>query len=182
MIRKSVFFASLLLVSLLAAAQTNASSAPDPWAGWQFLLGTFDAGQSSGAPGSASSGSFTLASDLNGNVLVRKNHADYPASKDHSAFSHDDLMIVWHEGTAAKALYTDSEGHVIHYSATLSGDGKQIVFLSDNSAGPQYRLTYDDLGSGAVRILFEVAPPARPGNLRSTLRQRYTGRGPSEKR
>jgi hypothetical protein len=165
MIRKSAFFAPVLLVSLLAAAQTTASSAPDPWAGWQFLLGTFDAGQSSGVPGSASSGAFTLASDLNGNVLVRKNHADYPASKDHSAFSHDDLMIVWHEGAAAKALYTDSEGHVIHYNATLSGDGKQIVFLSDNSAGPQYRLTYDDLGNGAVRILFEVAPPGSSGEF-----------------
>jgi len=164
MIRKNICFAALLFVLLfvpsLGAAQ---NSTPDPWAGWQFLLGTFDAGESSGTPGSASSGSFTLAQDLNGKVLVRRNHADYPATQDRPAFTHDDLMVVWHEGGTAKALYTDSEGHVIHYSVSLSGDGKEIVFLSENGGGPQYRLTYDDLGSGAVRILFEVAAPGSSG-------------------
>ncbi len=162
--RKILCLAPLLFFPLLAAAQTSAATPPsDPWAGWQFLLGTFDAGESSGTPGSASSGSFTLAPDLNGNILVRKNHADYPAAKDHPAFSHDDLMLVWHEAGASKALYTDSEGHIIHYNVTLSGDSKQIVFLSENAAGPRFRLTYDDLGNGAVKILFEIAAPGSSG-------------------
>jgi hypothetical protein len=153
---------ALLLCPVIAAAQ---NAAPDPWAGWKFLIGEFNAGDSSGVPGSASTGAFTLAPDLNGNVLVRKNHADYPAAKDHPAFAHDDLMVVYREGALTKALYADSEGHVLHYNVTLSGDDKEIVFLSEPGGGPQFRLTYDDLGGGTVKVLFEIAPPGQPGQF-----------------
>jgi hypothetical protein len=154
---------ALLGLSLWAGAET---AAPDPWAGWKFLIGEFNAGDSSGVPGQASSGGFTLAPELNGNVLVRKNHAEYPATKDHPAFTHEDLMIVYREGGATKAIYYDSEGHVIHYVVNLSGDGRQIVFLSEaGGGGPQFRLTYRDAGSGAVSVLFEMAPPDKPGQF-----------------
>jgi hypothetical protein len=152
----------VVLFSLMGVAQT---AAPDPWTGWKFLIGEFDAGESSGVPGAASGGGFTLAPDLNGNVLVRKNHAEYPATKDHPAFTHEDLMIVYRDGGATKALYDDSEGHVIHYNVSLSGDDKEIVFTSEAGSGPQFRLTYDDLGSGAVKVLFEMAPPDKPGQF-----------------
>jgi hypothetical protein len=154
---------ALLGISVWAGAQ---NAAPDPWAGWKFLIGEFNAGDSSGVPGQASSGGFTLAPELNGNVLVRKNHAEYPATKDHPAFTHEDLMIVYREGGATKAIYADSEGHVIHYGVNLSGDGRQIVFLSEvGGGGPQFRLTYQDAGSGAVSVLFEMAPPDKPGQF-----------------
>jgi hypothetical protein len=154
---------ALLGLPLWAVAQV---AAPDPWAGWKFLIGEFNAGDSSGVPGQASSGGFTFAPELNGNVLVRKNHAEYPATKDHAAFTHEDLMIVYREGGGTKAIYTDSEGHVIHYGVNLSGDGRQIVFLSEGGGGgPQFRLTYRDEGSGAVDVLFEMAPPDKPGQF-----------------
>jgi hypothetical protein len=155
--------AALLVYPLFVGAQT---AAPDPWAGWKFLIGEFSAGESSGVPGQASSGGFTLAPELNGNVLVRKNHAEYPATKDHPAFTHEDLMIVYREGGATKAIYDDSEGHVIHYDVNVSGDDKQIVFLSEaGGGGPQFRLTYQDSGNGAVSVLFEMAPPDKPGQF-----------------
>ena len=159
--KRALRFVLLLLFPMLAVAQT---AAQDPWAGWKFLLGEFVAGESSGVPGSASGGGFTFERELEGKVLVRKNHAEYAATKDHAAFSHEDLMIVYHENGATKALYDDSEGHVIHYDATVAPDGKQIQFVSGPSAGgPQFRLTYGDLGGGVVRVLFEIAPPDKPG-------------------
>jgi hypothetical protein len=157
----ALYFLPLLMFPMLAVAQT---APQDPWAGWKFLLGEWVAEGSSGVPGSASGGGFTLEPELGGKVLVRKNHAEYPATKDHPAFSHDDLMVVYREGGATRALYDDSEGHVIHYDAAVTPDGKQIQFVSEASGGgPQFRLTYGDLGDGVVRVLFEIAPPDKPG-------------------
>jgi hypothetical protein len=154
-------FILLLLLPMLAAGQ---GAPQDPWGGWKFLLGEWVAGDSSGVPGSASGGGFTLEPELGGNVLVRKNHAEYPATKDHPAFAHDDLMIIYREGGATKALYDDSEGHVIHYDAAVAPDGKQIQLVSEPSGGgPQFRLTYGDMGDGVVKVLFEIAPLDKPG-------------------
>jgi hypothetical protein len=158
-----IFFRPLLLLATLLAA---AQAAPDPWADWRFLIGEFIAGDSAGVPGQASKGGFTLTPDLDGKILLRKNHAEYPAANGRPAFSHDDLMIVYHDGTSTKAFYDDNEGHVIHYNVTVSDDKKQIIFVSETGAqGPQYRLTYRDLHAGAVKVLFEIAPPDKPGQF-----------------
>lgn len=161
--------ASFFLVALLTSARNPASgqdSSPVSWTDWTFLLGEWTAGESSGVPGQASKGWFTLAPDLDGKILLRKNHAEYPAANGRPAFMHDDLMIIYREGDATKAFYTDSEGHAIRYAVTISPDKKQIIFLSDKSAtGPQYRLTYEDLHGGAVKVLFEAAPHDKPGQF-----------------
>lgn len=139
------------------------SSPKDSWADWSFLLGEWTAGESSGVPGQASKGSFTLAPDLNGTVLVRKNHAEYPPSGGRPAIVHDDLMVIYREAGATKAFYDDSEGHAIYYVVTVSPDKKRIIFRSEKSASaPQYRLTYEDLQPGTAKVLFEIAPPDKP--------------------
>ena len=126
-------------------------------------MGEWTAGGSSGVPGHASSGSFSLVRDLGGAILVRKNHAEYPPSGGRPAIVHDDLMIIYHEAGATRAFYDDNEGHVIHYAVTFSSDKKRIIFLSDQSAGaPRYRLTYDDQQPGLTKVLFEIAPPDKP--------------------
>ena len=65
--------------------------------------------------------------DLKDKVLVRKNHAEYPATKDRPAVTHDDLMIVYVEATTKqlRAFYTDSEGNTINYLVTISDSGKR---------------------------------------------------------
>jgi hypothetical protein len=154
-----------LFLSLAAFSQ---SQAKNDWAGWDFLLGEWVSGESNGVPGSASSGSFTLAPDLSGKILLRKNHAEYPASNGRPAIVHDDVMIIYHEGGAAKAFYTDSEGHVIRYGVNLSTDGKKLVFLSEKTSGsPQYRLTYVNVQPGTVKLLFEMAPPDKPEEFKT---------------
>lgn len=160
--------ALFLLFFLAAFAQSGTA---DAWSDWKFLLGEWTAGESSGAPGQASKGSFTLSPDLGGQVLVRRNHAEYPPANGRPAIVHDDLMIIYHVPSgvgkfATKAFYDDNEGHAIHYSVNFSPDKKKIVFLSEPSAGaPQYRLTYLDLQPGTAKVQFDIAPPAKPGEF-----------------
>lgn len=166
MLKMGRFFRLVPLVLILTFPAHAQNTAQDLWADWRFLLGEWTAGESSGVPGQASKGGFILAPDLGGKILLRKNHAEYPAANGRPAFSHDDLMIIYREGNAIRAFYDDNEGHAIHYGVTISADKKQIVFLSDQSApGPQYRLTYEDLQAGAVKVIFEIAPPDKPGQF-----------------
>lgn len=157
-----------IILFLLSPMALFAQNLPESWNAWQFLLGEWTSGQSSGVPGQASKGSFSLTPDLGGQVLVRKNHAEYPAANGRPAIVHDDLMIIYHVPSATgrfatKAFYDDSEGHVIHYNVSFSPDKKQIVFLSEPSQGaPQYRLSYEDLQPGVAKVVFEIAPPNKP--------------------
>jgi hypothetical protein len=162
-LKPALLIVFLLLIPFLSQAQTK-----NEWAGWDFLLGEWVSGESSGVPGNASSGSFTLSPDLGGKILVRKNHAEYPPSNGRPAIVHDDLMIIYHEGGAAKAFYTDSEGHVIRYGVTLSPDSKKLVFLSEKTSGsPQYKLSYVNVQPGRVKLTFEIAPPDKPEEFKT---------------
>lgn len=154
----------LIAIVCLSACFAQPPAKPDnPWAPLSFLLGDWT-GEGSGQPGQGAGG-FSFLPDLEKNVLVRKNRADYPATKDRPAFSHTDLMIVYREPGAVKlrAIYFDSEGHVIHYTVDPSADGNAVQFLSDSStSNPRYRLTYTKTGADTVGIQFEIAVPAKP--------------------
>jgi len=102
------------MLSLSVILSASPSSFPQSkqnssWDAWQFLIGEW-VSEGGGAPGQATGG-FSFNLDLQGRILVRKNHADYPATKDRPAFSHDDLMIVYpeSEGKPARAIYFDSD-------------------------------------------------------------------------
>lgn len=153
----------LLGIFLFSIAAVCQSSGKKDWADWDFLIGEWVSGESNGVPGTASAGSFTVAPELGGKILVRKNHAEYPPANGRPAIVHDDLMIVYHEGSATKALYIDNEGHVIHYDVKFSADKKKLVMLSEKTASaPQYRLTYEGLQPGVVKLQFEIALPDKP--------------------
>lgn len=150
------------LIALLAAAVSSTAREPD-WAPFSFLVGEWT-GEGGGEPGQAAGG-FSFHYDLQDRVLVRKSRADYPASAQRPAFSHEDLTMIYRESPTApfQAIYFDGEGHVIHYSVGFSTDGNTITFLSDAApASPRYRLTYQRTGKDAVTIRFEIAPPGKP--------------------
>ncbi|HWX54326.1 MAG TPA: hypothetical protein VN176_07010 [Verrucomicrobiae bacterium] len=159
-------FIKLLAVVLFACTVFAQSPQSDPWADWKFLLGEWTAGESGGVPGRASSGSFSLTPDLGGQVLFRKSHSEYPAANGHAAIVHDDLMVVYREAGTIKAFYDDNEGHVIRYNVTALSDKKKIIFLSDQAAvQPQFRLSYEEMKPGTVNVIFEIAPPDKPGQF-----------------
>jgi hypothetical protein len=151
----------LVLAALTCTAGGQTSPGPAAWDGWQFLLGEW-VGEGSGDPGQGSGG-FTLLPDLQNTVLVRKNHAEYPAANDRPAFSHDDLMVIYDEHDSLKAVYFDNEKHVIHYSVAFLHDSSAVVFLSEpRQSAPRYRLTYSKRGVDAVGLTFDIAPPGTP--------------------
>ncbi|MFI5349195.1 MAG: hypothetical protein ACHQ2Z_06610 [Elusimicrobiota bacterium] len=134
-----------------------------------FLVGTWT-GDSTGAD--QGTGFFRFEPKMNGRVLLRTNHADYPALDGHPASVHDDFMAVQPGASGLKATYVDNEGNAILYSVECAADEKSAVFLSQSESGPRFRLSYSLNGEGALDGLFEIAPP---GGTFSTYK-RWTGR------
>ena len=151
------------IVFLLTNTNAIAQSPSDPWSQWGFLIGDWT-GEGSGKPGEGE-GSFSLIPDLDGKVLIRKNHSIYPATKDKPAIVHDDLMIVYldYSGIANRAIYFDNEGHTIQYGVTF-GDANHSITLTSEAMekAPRFRLTYLRDGENKVKIKFEIAPPGKP--------------------
>ena len=136
----------------------------DRFAPLAFLIGEWT-GVGSGAPGQGSGG-FSFLPDQDGKILVRKNRADYPAANGRPAFSHTDLMIVYKDDgePQLRAIYFDTEDHVIHYSVEPSPDGSSVRFLSKN-----FRLTYRKTGPDTLAIKFEISPLDKPGDFRAYI-------------
>jgi hypothetical protein len=123
--------AILLLTALLAWPQRSESR----WQGLQFLIGNWK-GAGAGDPGPGS-GKFSFQPDLNGQVVVRRSFNELAKGS-----RHEDLLVVYAEGPdgAQRAIYFDSEGHVIRYKVATPAPGR-AVFESEGE-GPQYRLSY----------------------------------------
>jgi len=159
--RVSMLIAAAALWSV--SMSVRAQEMPGEWGPLESLLGEW-VGEGGGQPGQGEGG-FSFQPDLQKHILVRKNYAVYPAANGRPAFRHDDLMIVYREleSAAPKAIYFDSEGHVIHYSVSVSSDQKTFEFVSEMlPASPRYRFTYTKTGNDTLAIKFEIAPPGKP--------------------
>lgn len=160
-----------LLVVLLLWGPQVAQSQPQPnLDSLQVLMGKW-VGEGTSEVG-VGGGYFTFEAGLKDKVLIRKNHAEYPATKDRAAVTHDDLMIVYADTTAKqlRGFYTDSEGNTINYLINVSNDGKTITFLSDGrDAGPRYRLTYLLTQPDQIQLTFEVAPSDKPDQFKKFI-------------
>ena len=151
---------SILTIALLAALATGAhGAAPDPWARMRFLMGEW-MGAAGGRPGTGS-GTSTFALELDGKILVRYGHTDFPATAT-AAIAHRDLLVVY-PGTCDSlfhAIYFDNEGHVIQYRVLAPAPGGRAIFDSEGPAsGPRFRLTYDSTADGGLEVGFATAPP-----------------------
>ena len=148
------------ILFFIAPAKAQQQS-PMNWNAFKFLIGEW-VGEGTGAPGEGAGG-FTFSYDLQNTVLVRKNYANYPATKDRPAFTHNDLIVVYQEMGKTKAVYFDNEQHVINYSVTVSADSNSVVFVSDViPSAPRFRLTNTKAGADKISITFEMAPPGKP--------------------
>jgi hypothetical protein len=97
-------------------------------------------------------------------VLLRRNHVDFPATLERPAFAHDDLTVIYPDPVDGMlAVYFDNEGHVIHYSVTIAEGRHEVIFASEAVLSePRFRTTYLQQPDGSLAIRFEIAPPGNP--------------------
>jgi hypothetical protein len=155
-----------LLLNTVVAQKSSTNSLDD----LRFLIGEWE-GVGGGGPGSGK-GVFSFAFDLQNKAIVRKNHAEYPATASRPAVRHDDLMVIYLDSQSNQifANYFDSEGQQITYKAMPSADQDAVTFLSEPSASqPSYRLSYAKLKDGTLRGRFEFAPPGQPEAFKTYL-------------
>ncbi len=148
---KLKFFICFLIISGACFGQQNPS-----WEKVNWLIGKW-VGSGQGKPGQGS-GTFSFEKELDGNIIVRKSHSEIQKDSTQKAFGHDDLMILYHEGTNyfSKAIYFDNEGHNIQYEISFSQ--KSMILLSKKSNGtPAFRLTYTLISENTLLTTFEIS-------------------------
>jgi hypothetical protein len=131
-----------LVVLLICASGLFAQNTPS-WKPLEFLIGTWTAKTQGGAAGAEGSGVYSFQLELKGNVLAR--HATTAGCKGPTDFNcdHGDLLYIYREGQAYKAIYFDNEGHVIHYDLSTPAPTAVVFLSSPSQPGPQFRLSYE---------------------------------------
>lgn len=149
------FVAAVLLFASGVFAQSATNQAR--WKPIEFLFGDWTA-KGGGTSTGQGAGDFSFKPEVNGQIVVRKNFAEYTSGLE-AGTRHDDLMIVYSDAPDGplRAMYFDSEGHIIHYTITTFTN--RVVFESDaTQPGPKYRLSYS-MNNKTLEGKFEVAPP-----------------------
>jgi hypothetical protein len=161
---KSIFSAILLITCQFLAGQQN----NDPWNKWNHLIGEW-VGEGNGKPGQGE-GKFSFQTDLDGKILIRKNHTVFPETANSKKTIHDDLLIVYNAvpGAPQEAIYFDNEGNTIKYKVGFAGNS--VILTSEISAdSPRFRLSYVTIDSKTVTVNFEIASPQSPEEFKMYL-------------
>ncbi|MCX6225392.1 MAG: hypothetical protein NTV01_11705 [Bacteroidia bacterium] len=157
-----------LLLLLITVAQVVVSQTVPDWSKFQHLVGHW-VGEGNGQPGQGTGG-FFFQTDLDGNILVRKCHTEFPSTTARPAFTHDDLMVIYpdYTGVPSKAIYWDNERHTIEYAVSFTE--KAVVFTSAASQQmPRFRLSYETIDASTVNVKFEMANPGSPDEFKMYL-------------
>jgi hypothetical protein len=147
----------LALLCASCAAQAPAPKKPD-WTPFSFLVGSWVADANSKEPGVG--GSTVFRFDLDQNILVRENKADYPPQDGKPAQHHRDLMVIFVDDSGGlKATYWDNEPHTIHYDVSVS-PGEVAFTTPPGAPGPRFRLAYrNTVKFHTVAGRFDIAMP-----------------------
>jgi hypothetical protein len=144
--------AAIIGAASALAASAMAETLSEPMAPLSFMVGDWKAAGNSTGPGAG--GTSSIHPDLAGRILVRRDHVDLRAG---GAF--DIFQMIYADGGDLRAEFIDTEGHTIHYKASL-GPGRSVVFDSGSAAGaPSFRLTYSEVSADRLHVRFEIAPP-----------------------
>jgi len=161
---KIILITLLLFVNFIVSGQQVNQN----WKKWNHLLGEW-VGEGNGQPGQGE-GSFSFQTDLDGKILVRKNHTVFPETAQTKELIHDDLLIVYQadQQDAHEAIYFDNEGNTIKYKINYTD--KSVILTSDkNNNGPRFRLTYSAIDSKTVLVTFEMSSPQAPEEFKMYL-------------
>lgn len=147
----------VVLVGVLWPASSAHAQSAAAWDRLDVLIGTWDSAGDTQL--GAGDGAATFTRELDGHVIVRRSFADYKSGPQ-AGTHHDDLLVIYRDApdAPARAIYFDSEGHVIRYAVTSPRESA-VVFESDGAdPGPRYRLSYVRAGD-ALDGRFEIAMP-----------------------
>jgi len=152
----------LCMAGFYARIAAPAESAIDPWKSLQFLIGTWEAHTQGGSAGAAGAGTYTFGPELRNHVLAR--HSSSEKCKGPADFDcgHADLLYVYAEapGESYKAIYFDSEGHVIHYDVSVPSPTMAILLSEASRPGSQFRIVYE-LKGATMYGKFQVRAPGQ---------------------
>jgi len=154
MTRRQLLCGLVVLAGVLVSGVGRAQGA-SPWDRLKFLVGSWHATGANQLGSAEGAASFT--EELDGHVIVRHSSADYTSGPE-AGTHHKDLLVIYPDaaGGAPRAIYFDSEGHVIRYTVAVP-DANSAVFQSDPSdPGPRYRLSYARAGN-TLKGVFEIA-------------------------
>jgi hypothetical protein len=158
----------LSVIILLFGQLTFGQQTGKTWEKWNHLLGDW-IGEGTGQPGQ-NEGKFSFQTDLDGKILVRKNHTVFPATTTSPEKVHDDLLIIYPgaAGAPQEAIYFDNEGNTINYKVSFTGN--TVVLTSDTKINsPRFRLSYVTIDTKTVNITFEMASPQSPEEFKMYL-------------
>jgi hypothetical protein len=163
---QKLFLAFILIISTQFVFGQQTKS---PWEKWNFLIGEW-VGEGNGQPGKGE-GKFSLQTDLDGKILVRKNKTVFPATDKTPETTHTDLLIVYPGEKDQEAIYFDNEGHTIKYKVSFTD--KSVVLTSDVvQNAPRFRLNYTAIDAKTINISFEMASPQKPEEFKMYLEGR----------
>jgi hypothetical protein len=152
-----VAIASLLL-PMGSSAQSGSRQRPFPISGIpsRHVDGKHN---TNGSAGATATGTYTFALDLKGHALQRTSSVDRCSGPNlFDCQHHDQLTIYANPSGTLKALYIDSEGHVIDYTIATP-DPTTAIFTSEGpAAAPHYKLIYH-LDSKVMTGKFQGAAP-----------------------
>ena len=150
------------VIAIFFGASLWAQSPANSWDALKFLEGSWEAKTPGIGSSPAVSGTYSFRKELGGHILARHSSSDTCKGPADFDCNHHDLLYVYQNapGQPLKAIYFDSEGHVIHYDVTTPSLSR-VVFLSDGSTpGPQFRLIYD-LKDAVMSGKFQMQMPGQ---------------------
>jgi hypothetical protein len=159
---------SISLILLVTSQILLGQQPVNQWEKWNHFIGEW-VGEGNGQPGQGE-GKFSFQPDLDGKILVRKNHTVFPETSTSKASVHDDLLIVYQgaKGAPQEAIYFDNEGNTIKY--TVSYTPNSVVLTSNiEKNAPRFRLSYVSIDNKTVTVSFEIAGPDNPEEFRMYL-------------
>jgi len=153
-----------LFLSLISAASAQAElpAPPADLTGISFLVGTWESGDGRVAEtGGTSRGSSKITAEAGGSALLRRDHTDLFGADGKATGSFDQIMLIYREGRAIHADYTDG-AHVIHYTSAVVVPGRSVAFTTSTIAtAPTFRLSYEKTADQTLALRFEIAPPGQ---------------------
>lgn len=168
---KRLFIFSLLFTFVSYFLNGQQDSTIDKWEHVKILVGKW-IGEGENIGGEKISNSL-FTSELDNNIIIRKNYSEYIPGSDETNQHFEDLLIIFRYPDASiKATYFDNKSRVINFNITVSDPGDTIIFLSEKRKGLSlFRITYSIIDNKNMRMSYETAESGKEKDL--TIVQEY---------